>query len=212
MPPLARAAVLALLLATSACAPNLNWREVRPAQADGLVAMFPCKPDTHERQVPWPGMPQGVLMRMLSCQTDEGTWALSYVTVPEVGLLVPSLHEMTMMMRRNLGAASQLAAQAPSPSAMPGSAPANTPGLSEQDLGPIQVPHMTPMPQAHAWRFTAQRPDGLGRPLDLDIRTWHFSHGMTVFQASVWQPASVVKRQSSEDVAQSFFGGLHFPG
>lgn len=213
MAPRARAAVLAMLLfslpwAMTACAPELNWREVRPAQADGLRALFPCKPLDHTRQVPWPGLPQGALMHVLSCQADEGTWALSYVTLPDVKLIVPSLHEMTMMTRRNLGAASQMAAYA----AAPGSDPSSVPGLSEQDLGPISVPHMTPMPQAHAWRFTAQRPDGLGRPLELDIRTWHFSHGMTVFQASVWRPAATVKSQSSEDVAQAFFGALQFPG
>lgn len=206
MAALARAAMLAMLLATSACAPDLNWREVRPAQADGLKALFPCKPDAHERQVPWPGLPQGLLMRMLSCRTEEGTWALSYVTVPEVGLIVPSLHEMTMTMRRNLGAASRMASQASSG----GMAPAT--GFAEHDMGPAVVPHMTPMPQAHAWRFTAQRPDAQGHPVEMAVQAWHFSHGMTVFQASVWRPASAVKSQSSEDVAQAFFGGLQFPG
>jgi hypothetical protein len=232
MPRGGRVAVLATLLSSlplcmTACAPALNWRDVHPAQADGLKALFPCKPATHEREVPWPGLPQGVVMRMLSCQTDEATWALSYVTVPDVALVGPSLHEMAMMLRRNLAAASQMAAQTVVGTPASGPAPGRDAasgadaggngqstavlGLSEQDLGPISVPGMTPMPQAHAWRFTAQRPDGLGRPLDLDIRTWHFSHGMTVFQASVWRPASAAKAQSSEDVAQAFFGGLQFP-
>lgn len=188
---------LTLSVLASACSPALNWREVRPAQADGLTALFPCKPDAHERVVPWPGLPAGATMHMLSCQTEAGTWALSYLTLPDVALLSPAMHELTMSMRRNLRAASQMAGSG---------AP-----LSEQDLGPISVPGMTPTPQAHGWRFQAQRPDGLGRPLDMDIRTWHFSHGMTVFQASVWRPADAVKAQTSEDVAQAFFNGLQFP-
>lgn len=192
-------ALLTLLMAvaTAGCAPELNWREVRPDAADGLTALFPCKPARTERQVPWPGAADGLTMHLLSCQTAGTTWALSYVTVPEVGMLVPSLHEFTMMMRRNLGAAAQMAGKGPA--------------VAEEDLGPVAVPRMTPLPQAHGWRFRAQRPDGLGRPLDLAVTTWHFSHGMTVFQASVWQQDPQVHRQSGEDVADAFFRGLHFP-
>ncbi|RTL33086.1 MAG: hypothetical protein EKK47_02780 [Burkholderiales bacterium] len=197
-PPLAVVLGLTLSLLVSGCSPDLNWREVHPAGADGLTALFPCKPDAHERVVPWPGMPSGATMHMLSCQTDAGTWALSYLTLPDVALLAPSMHELTMSTRRNLGAAA----------AMSGTGP----GLSEQDLGPIKVPGMTPMLQARGWRFQAQRPDGLGRPLEMDVQAWHFSHGMTVFQASVWRPAEAVKAQSGEDVAEAFFHGLQFPG
>lgn len=182
---------------TSGCSPALNWREVHPVQADGLTAMFPCKPDAHERTVPWPGLPAGATMHLLSCQTEAGTWALSYLSLPDVAQLAPAMHEFTMSMRRNLGSAAQLTG-------------GGTP-VAEQDLGPIQVPGMTPSSQARAWHFQAQRPDGLGRPMDMDIRSWQFSHGMTVFQASVWRPVEAVKAQTSEDVAQAFFKGLQFP-
>lgn len=195
--PPAAVCMLALSLLTSACSPGLNWREVHPEEADGLTALFPCKPDAHTRMVPWPGVPGGAKMHMLSCQTEAGTWALSYLTMPDAALLAPALYEFTAAMRRNLGAATEMAGKG---------AP-----VSEQDLGPIAVPGMTPMPQAHGWRFQARRPDGLGRPLDMDIRTWHFSHGMTVFQASLWRPVEAAKGQSSEDVAQAFFNGLNFP-
>lgn len=194
--------VCALLV--SGCAPALNWRDVHPESAEGLVAHFPCKPDSHVRELAWPGIASPVTMRMLSCQTDEGTWAISYVTLPDAALVPPALQELTAMMRRNLGAASQMVG----PSADQGGGR----GVQETDLGPIQVPHMTPMPQARGWRFKAQRPDGLGRPLNMDIQTWHFSHGLTVFQASVWRPAVAVKGQTSEDVAEAFFRGLQFPG
>lgn len=191
------AGIVGLCWLTSACSPALNWREVNPAQADGLQALFPCKPDAHERHIPWPGLPDGVTMRMLSCQTDGATWALSYVSLPDVTLVAPALNELTVMMRRNLGAAAQMAGSASS--------------VAEQDLGPIAVPRMTPLAQAHGWRFQAQRPDGWGRPMDMDIRSWHFSHGLTVFQASVWRPDEQTRGQSSEDVADAFFRGLHFP-
>jgi hypothetical protein len=189
---------LTFVALASGCSPSLNWREVRPQAADGLVALFPCKPDAHARELAWPGMRTGVTMHMLSCQTEEGTWALSYLTLPDAALVPEALQELSLMMRRNLGAASQMAGQ--------GAA------VTERDLGAIEVPRMTPMPQAHAWQFLAQRPDGLGRPLEMDIRSWHFSHALTVFQASVWRPAVVVKGQTSEDVADAFFRGLHFPG
>ena len=192
------AAALALSVLASGCSPSLNWREVRPEAAEGLAALFPCKPDRHEREIAWPGMTTPATMRMLSCQTDEGTWALSYLTLSDVTLVPPALDELTAMMRRNLGAAAQMAGAAPV--------------AVEKDLGAIDVPRMTPMPQAHGWQFQAQRPDGLGRPLNMDIRTWHFSHGITVFQASVWRPVEVIKGQTSEDVAEAFFRGFKFPG
>ncbi|MBI2732688.1 MAG: hypothetical protein HYX44_05110 [Aquabacterium sp.] len=195
--PLLVVCALTLSWLASGCSPALNWREVRPAQADGLTALFPCKPDAHERTVPWPGLPAGATMHLLSCQTEAGTWALSYLTLPDVALLAPAMHEFTMSMRRNLGSAAQLTGGGQA--------------VVEQDLGPIEVPGMTPSLQARAWHFQAQRPDGLGRPLDMDIRAWHFSHGMTVFQASVWRPVEAVKAQTSEDVAQAFFKGLQFP-
>lgn len=190
-------AVICVVL-TSGCSPSLNWRQVKLEAADGLIALFPCKPDAHVREMAWPGVSAPVAVHLLSCQTEEGTWAVSYLTLPDAALVPSALDEWTAMMRRNLGAAGQMAGQRGAP--------------VEKDLGAIQVPHMTPMPQARGWQFQAQRPDGLGRPMDMDIRTWHFSHGMTVFQASVWRPAVVVKGQSSEDVAEAFFRGLQFPG
>ncbi|MGC4059888.1 MAG: hypothetical protein QM749_03150 [Aquabacterium sp.] len=196
------AAIGLLPLALSACAPNLNWRDVSPEQADGLKALFPCKPDAQARQVPWPGargdVQGGVLMHLLSCQADGRTWSLSYMTLNDATLLGPALSQWSELTRRNLIAAARMAS--------------SVDPVASHDLGPVQVPHMTPMPQAHAWHFQGLRPDGLGRPMAMDVWAWHFSHGMTVFQASVAGPADQAERQSSEDVAQAFFRGFHFPG
>lgn len=139
-------------------------------------------------------------MHMLSCQTDEGTWALSYVTLPSATLVGAGLQHLAASLARNLGAAAQ----------MGGSLPGQ--GVTQTALGPIQVPGMTADPHAQGWRFRGQRPDGLGRPLEMDVRAWHFSHGLTVFQATAWLPDVVVKAQSGEDVAEPFFHGLQFPG
>jgi hypothetical protein len=186
------------LLSLCACAPSLNWREISPGQADGLKALFPCKPDVQARQVPWPGVSGGVQMHVLSCQAEDRTWSLSYMTLSDASLLGPALSQWSELTRGNLVAAARLAA--------------SVDPVASHDLGPVQVPHMTPMPQAHAWRFQGPRPDGLGRPMAMDVQAWHFSHGMTVFQASVAGPVDEAKRQSSKDVAQAFFRGFHFPG
>jgi hypothetical protein len=182
----------------AACAPSLNWRDVSPEDADGLKALFPCKPDSYQRVVKWPGLSAGVQMHVLTCQADERTWSLSYLSVPDAAMVGPALQQWVEVMRGNLEAAARMAA--------------STEPVVSHDQGAVLVPHMTPMPQAHAWRFQAQRADGLGRPMAMDVQTWHFSHGMRVFQASVAGPADQAKGQSSEDVAQAFFHGFHFPG
>jgi hypothetical protein len=189
---------VSLLLMASGCSPGLDWRQVMPAQADGLQAWFPCKPDMHERQLVLAGMSAPVQMRLLSCQTGEDTWALSYFTATDAASVPQALNEMAASMQRNLAAASQLAG-----------GPAE---VTARKLGGMTVPHMTPQANSQAWRLEALRPDGLGRPLRVQVTAWHFSHGMTVFQASVSRPIEAVKAQSSEDLTSPFFSGFQFPG
>ncbi len=188
-------AALVAVAALSACSPSLNWRNVSPEGADGLQAQFPCKPDVHERQVPWPGVEGGVRMRVMSCQAGERTWALSYFTLADVKLVGPALAQWPGLLRANLAQAA-----------------GNEQAASARDLGAVQVPHMTPSSEARAWRIEGVRPDGLGRPLNMAFQAWHFSHGMTLFQATVSGEASQAPDQSSEDVAIQFFQGFHFPG
>jgi hypothetical protein len=188
-------ALTAALVGLAACAPSLNWRTVAPEGADGLQAQFPCKPDVQERQVPWPGVPAGVRMRLLSCQAAERTWALSTITLSDVSLVGPGLQQWPEMLRANLAQAA-------------GGADA----VKARDLGAVQVRGMTPSSGARAWQIEAMRPDGLGRPLNMAVQAWHFSHGLTLFQATVSGPASQAAEQSSEDVANQFFQGFHFPG
>lgn len=182
-------------VALAACAPALNWRSVQPAHAHGLSALFPCKPDRLERRVPWPGLPASVTMHMLTCEAQERTWVLSYLTLPDVSQVAPALRHWPALTRQNL----ELAA---------GSAQA----VRANDLGAIQVPRMTPYGYASAWYFEAARADGLGRPMPFGVRAWHFAHGMTVFQASVSGAPGLLSPQSGEDPTQAFFLGFQFPG
>lgn len=196
--PLATLATLAPLALLSGCAPELNWREVKPAGADGLQAWFPCKPEHQTRAVRWPGLDHEVPMQVWSCQAQGATWAISYAPVPQVTEVGPALRGLAATLRSNLQAAAGQGAE-PTP-------------VDSRDLGPVQVPRMTPHPDARAWQHTLARPDGLGRPLPMDVRAWHFSHGLTVFQATVWRPLDAAGGQSGEDVANPFFRGFQFPG
>jgi hypothetical protein len=195
---LAWCAALSVFNGLTACAPPLNWREVHPEQSDDLAAMFPCKPDVQSRALKWPGVEQEVTVRVLTCQAGELTWTLSYFTLPDASQIGTGLLQWPALTRVNLATAAKMST--------------GTNDVTSRDEGVVDVPHMTPMPQAHAWRFEAPRSDGLGRPLDMVIRTWHFSHGLTLFQASVSGAADLLKGQSSEDVTLSFFRGFHFRG
>ena len=109
---LLRRARLTLLLgvgALSACSPALDWREVHPAEAPGLQALFPCKPDHVSRTVTLPSAPQPLVMHLWSCQTGDVTWALSQVQVQDVAQVGPTLAALARTMQDNLQAASQMA-------------------------------------------------------------------------------------------------------
>jgi hypothetical protein len=177
-----------------ACAPELNWRTVQAEAADGLSGLFPCKPDRLERKVPWPGVSGGVTLHMLSCEAQGHTWALSYATMPDVTLVEPALREWPAMTRANLVRAA-----------------ATAQGVQAKDLGPVEVPRMTPSSSARAWSFEGPRADASGQVSSHGIQTWHFFHGMTVFQASVSGALAAHDPQTSEDVTQAFFRSFHFP-
>lgn len=187
--------MLYALAVLTACAPALNWRAVQVDEADGLTALFPCKPERFERKVPWPGVPAGVTMRMLGCEAQGRNWAVSYVTMPDVTLVAPALQQWPGMTLANLKPAGASSAEA-----------------RAHDLGPVDVPRMTPSNHARAWFLEGERLDGQGQATKVGLQAWHFVHGMTVFQASVSGVAQASDRQSSEDVAQAFFSGFHFPG
>lgn len=170
-----------------ACSPPLNWRQVAVPDSQGLGAMYPCRPAHHVRVVPWPDVPGGVQVQLLTCEAGGATWALQYVQLPDVALVPAGMKEWRMVMERNLSPA------------------------RSQDLGAVKVPGMTPSEHAHAWRFDGRRPERVGpSTAAVSVRAWHFSHGATVFQASVWRAAGHPAVKTDEDVAQEFFQGFQF--
>ncbi len=194
--PLAGVIALALVCALmSACAPALNWREVRPPQADGLVGSFPCKPDSRERRVALPGVERPVTMRLWSCEADGARWALGFLQLDDALAVAPALRALAASTRDNLQAAGGQPVQA-------------------EDLGAVAVPRMTPQADSRGWRFAGQRPEGDGAGGDqvpVTVTAWHFSHGLTVFQASVWRTQPPSGAQSAEEAADAFMRGFHFP-
>ncbi|QPF75795.1 hypothetical protein G8A07_24720 [Roseateles sp. DAIF2] len=77
---------LILGLALSACAPALDWREVRPAGAD-LLALFPCKPEVESRQQP-------AAMGLAVCQAAGASFSVSWTEVAEPAQVGPALAQM----------------------------------------------------------------------------------------------------------------------
>ncbi|WP_395701683.1 hypothetical protein [Aquabacterium sp.] len=124
-------ALLAVSL-VAACGPALDWREMRPEGTHVRVAM-PCRPASHERQVPLAGTP--VTMRLLACPVGSATFALAYADVADPARVAPALSALVEAARANVQGQGQV-------------------------LVPAQVPGMTPQPQAQRWRMQGRLPDG----------------------------------------------------
>lgn len=131
-----------LLAALVACAPALNWREVRP-ESTGLVAMFPCKPSRQTREVPLAGV--RVSMQLLACEAGGATWSLSHAELADPGRVGTALVALNDALAANLG----------SPAASP---PA-----------PLVVPGMTPQPRAQRVHLGGQRADGVAVRVDAAV-------------------------------------------
>jgi hypothetical protein len=84
-----------------ACAPALDWREVRPA-GSGATMLFPCKPDNHARKVTLGT--QELRLVLHACRAGDSTWALAFADVAEPAHVGPALTELRAAAARNLGA------------------------------------------------------------------------------------------------------------
>ena len=71
-------AALLALMATAACSPTFNWREVK-AEPSPLKAMLPCKPDKATRKVPMAG--REVDLQVLGCDAGGATFALLFADI-----------------------------------------------------------------------------------------------------------------------------------
>lgn len=71
------------MLATAACSPALNWREV---PLEGLVALLPCKPDHAERPVQLGS--QNTVLQMSGCEAGGALYAISHVHIADAEQVV----------------------------------------------------------------------------------------------------------------------------
>jgi len=174
------------------------------AQADGLRLTFPCKPDLLERRLKLDGVSEPVTLQMWSCEAGGATWVLSAARLGSATDVSPALRAMAASTQGNLAWADR--------SARPRVPAGAQPAWQRQDLGAAQVRGMTPNPDARGWRIEGLKPDGASGVRPVAVEAWHFSHGLTVFQASIWQGGDPLPHQNGEDAAVVFRQALHFPG
>lgn len=199
-----RVVPLLAALALVACSPVLNWRQMDLAEADGLRLRFPCKPDRVERSLRLDGVARPVRMAMWSCEAAGATWVLSAMRLDSATEVSPALRAMAASTEGNLAWADRRARQ---------QAPVvKEPAWQRTDRGAVQVPGMTPNPDARGWRIQVLKPEGASGAEPLTVDAWHFSHGLTVFQAAIWRGGEPLPRQNGEDAVQVFLQALHFPG
>lgn len=136
-----------------ACAPALDWRRVRPAGFE-IEAMFPCRPATLSREVDV--AQRRVEMTMFACAAAGTTYAVGTLTLNDARDVGTALDALRESAARNVDAA-------------PATAQA------------LQVPGMTPYPQATRITFSGRRPDGTAVVGTLAV----FARGLRVYQAMV---------------------------
>jgi hypothetical protein len=123
--------ILALACAAAACTPTLDWRELR-IDGTGLLALFPCKPAGHARNLALAGV--AVDMTVTACSTGGATYAVGFADVGQPALVAQALDELAAAASRNIDAK--------------GATP-----------GPLRIEGMTPNPRAGRWVFAGRRAD-----------------------------------------------------
>lgn len=147
---------VALPLGLAACAPALDWREVRPDDSPVLL-MLPCKPSILARNVPLAG--QTVKLTLHACSAGGQTWALAQADVADPARVTTALQALQATALANLGVANATAA--------------NTLALN--------VPGATPNVAAARVAAQGQLSDGTRVQEQVAV----FSFGTRVFQATV---------------------------
>jgi hypothetical protein len=135
--------VLPVLVATVACSPALDWRDVRLDGPD-LLTLFPCRPVAQAREVDLAGATR--TMRLHACEAAGRTYAVMVVDVEEPAGVGPALVAL-----REASLAKALDGQSPSFTGW--SAPAGA----------------TPQPAAGRWQLPVT--DGVATKL-LDMATF----------------------------------------
>jgi hypothetical protein len=149
----ARLVPLVLAGGLAACAPTLDWREVRPI-GSAVVAMFPCKPASHARQVSLAG--RVVELTLYACTAGDVTYALAYADMREPGDVGKAL------------------------AALKTSAWANVRATPPPATPPMQQPGMTPNAESVRWQVVGALPNGQA----VQEAGAVFAHGTWVHQAT----------------------------
>lgn len=89
---------VAAVLIGAGCSPTFDWREVR--FVSGLVALFPCRPETHSRQLLLAGDP--VTMELASCTAGELTFAVGQLELADAARVEPVKQILRDALRLNL--------------------------------------------------------------------------------------------------------------
>jgi hypothetical protein len=139
-----RRLVLMFAASATACAPALNWREVRP-EGSGVRALFPCKPTREARRLRLAGAE--VEMTLHACSAAGATWALAHVDVADPVRVTPALRELAAAASRNVDARNAASA-------------------------PLAVAGMTPNSEAQHLQFRGARPDG--RPVSIQAAVFAY--------------------------------------
>lgn len=136
-------ACLAAAVSLAACAPALNWREVRP-EASELIVLFPCKPDRFMRALTLAG--EQVEMHLVSCAVGGATYAVTYAALEDVAFIAPALQQLREAAAANIGG-------------------------EAREPAPFGVSGMTPQAQAQRWRMQGRAADGTA--VDQQIGLFH---------------------------------------
>jgi len=123
--------MLGLLL--GACAPALDWREVRP-EGSGLVALFPCKPASHARPVALAGA--SPRMTIHACTAGDVVYAVGFADMVDPGRVTAALAQLRAAAQRNIASAQPI------------------------ESAPADVAGMTPNDEGVRLRLVGKRPDG----------------------------------------------------
>jgi hypothetical protein len=84
-------AALAVSVFTIGCAPDLDWRVVRP-EGSAAQLMLPCRPSTFARAIRLAG--EVVTWSLWSCRAAGATWALGYADLGDARSVPAALREL----------------------------------------------------------------------------------------------------------------------
>ena len=118
--------------ALCACAPALDWREVR-AQEGPVRLRFPCKPHVQMRQVALAGTRAQMALQV--CDAGDLAWALTSADVADPARVGTALRELRQAAEANVQARAGA-------------------------VQPLQVPGATPQPDSVRVTLSGRRPEG----------------------------------------------------